>query len=46
MGSEMCIRDSYKAVNERRLLHIYIDPAGVVRRYRTGDDLDIDRLRW
>jgi len=36
----------YKAVNERRLLHIYIDPAGVVRRYHTGDDLEFDRLRW
>jgi hypothetical protein len=35
----------YKSVNERRLLHIYIDPAGVVRRYHTGDDLDFDRLR-
>ena len=35
----------YKAVNERRLLYIYIDPAGVVRRYHTGDDLSLDRIR-
>jgi hypothetical protein len=35
----------YKAVNERRMLHIYIDPTGVVRRYHTGDDLDFDRIR-
>jgi len=36
----------YKAVNERRMLYIYLDPAGVVRRYHTGDDLQLDRLRW
>jgi len=35
----------YKAVNERRMLHIYIDPTGVVRRYHTGDDLALDRIR-
>jgi hypothetical protein len=35
----------YKAVNERRMLYIYIDPTGVVRRYHTGDDLDLDRIR-
>jgi hypothetical protein len=35
----------YKAVNERRMLYIYIDPTGVVRRYHTGDDLALDRLR-
>jgi len=35
----------YKAVNERRMLYIYIDPTGVVRRYHTGDDLDFDRIR-
>lgn len=35
----------YKAVNERRMLYIYIDPTGVVRRYHTGDDLEFDRLR-
>ncbi len=35
----------YKAVNERRMLYIYIDPTGVVRRYHTGDDLELDRFR-
>ncbi|RSZ38594.1 hypothetical protein EJO70_20120 [Variovorax sp. 553] len=35
----------YKAVNERRMLYIYIDPTGVVRRYHTGDDLEFDRIR-
>ena len=35
----------YKAVNERRLLYIYLDPTGVVRRYHTGDDLELDRIR-
>ncbi|WP_431132408.1 hypothetical protein [Variovorax paradoxus] len=35
----------YKAVNERRMLYIYIDPTGVVRRYHTGDDLELDRIR-
>ena len=35
----------YKAVNERRMLYIYIDRAGVVRRYHTGDDLEFERVR-
>jgi hypothetical protein len=35
----------YKAVNERRMLYIYIDPTGVVRRYHTGDDLELERIR-
>jgi phosphoribosylcarboxyaminoimidazole (NCAIR) mutase len=35
----------YKAVNERRMLYIYMDPTGVVRRYHTGDDLELDRFR-
>jgi hypothetical protein len=35
----------YKAVNERRMLYIYIDPTGVVRRYHTGDDLEFERIR-
>ncbi|KIQ35869.1 membrane protein [Variovorax paradoxus] len=35
----------YKAVNERRMLYIYIDPTGVVRRYHTGDDLEFERVR-
>jgi phosphoribosylcarboxyaminoimidazole (NCAIR) mutase len=35
----------YRAVNERRMLYIYIDPTGVVRRYHTGDDLELDRFR-
>ena len=35
----------YKAVNERRMLYIYIDPTGVVRRWHTGDDLEFDRIR-
>jgi hypothetical protein len=35
----------YKAVNERRMLSIYMDPTGVVRRYHTGDDLELDRFR-
>ncbi|MBT2322305.1 hypothetical protein J7E62_08100 [Variovorax paradoxus] len=29
----------YKMINARRLLYIYVDPAGVVQRYHTGDDL-------
>ena len=33
----------YKWQNTPRLLHIYIDPAGVVQRYHTGDDLMLDR---
>ncbi|OEZ28752.1 hypothetical protein [Variovorax boronicumulans] len=35
----------YKAINERRMLYIYIDPTGVVRRYHTGDDLEFERIR-
>ncbi|SFP80899.1 hypothetical protein [Variovorax sp. 770b2] len=35
----------YKAVNERRMLYIYMDPTGVVRRYHTGDDLEFERVR-
>lgn len=35
----------YKQINERRLLYIYLDPTGVVRRYHTGDDLSLDRVR-
>ena len=35
----------FKVINQYRLLHIYIDPTGVVARYHTADDLtrDIDR---
>lgn len=29
----------YKQVNNPRLLYIYLDPQGVVRRYHVGDDL-------
>lgn len=29
----------YRQLNTPRLLYIYIDPQGVVRRYHTGDDL-------
>jgi len=29
----------YRQINEPRLLYIYIDRAGVVRRYHVGDDL-------
>ena len=29
----------YKHVNNPRLLYIYLDPQGVVRRYHVGDDL-------
>lgn len=36
----------FKAVNERRLLHIYIDPTGTVARYHTADDVMRDVLRW
>jgi len=31
----------YLQVNSARLLYIYIDPQGVVRRYHTGDDLRV-----
>ena len=33
----------YRAVNDVRLLHIYIDPAGLVQRYHTGDELNLER---
>ena len=35
----------FKAINQYRLLHIYIDPTGAVTRYHTADDLsrDVDR---
>ena len=36
----------FKALNERRLLHIYIDPTGAVARYHTADDLMRDDVRW
>lgn len=36
----------YKSINAPRLLHIYIDPAGVVQRYHVADDLTFERLRW
>ncbi len=29
----------YRQINEPRLLYIYIDPTGVVRRYHVSDDL-------
>ena len=32
----------YKAINTPRLLYIYVDPHGVVRRYHTGDDLMLE----
>ena len=32
----------YLAHNNHRLLYIYIDPQGVVRRWNTGDDLRYD----
>ncbi|VTU41032.1 hypothetical protein H4CHR_05766 [Variovorax sp. PBS-H4] len=34
----------YKWQNSPRLLYIYIDPTGVVRRYHTGDDLMLELL--
>lgn len=34
----------FKAANARRLLYIYIDPTGLVQRYHTGDDLQLERL--
>ncbi|WP_076998957.1 hypothetical protein [Variovorax sp. KK3] len=34
----------YKFQNTPRLLYIYIDPTGVVRRYHTGDDLTLELL--
>ncbi|HSU21370.1 MAG TPA: hypothetical protein VLK60_05705 [Variovorax sp.] len=36
----------YRAVNDVRLLHIYIDPAGRVTRYHTGPDLTRQWMRW
>jgi len=36
----------FKALNEPRLLHIYIDPTGLVARYHTADDLMRDDFRW
>lgn len=34
----------YKWQNSPRLLYIYFDPAGVVQRYHTGDDLMLELL--
>lgn len=34
----------YKAQNVRRLLYIYVDPQGLVQRWNTGEELDLDRL--
>lgn len=37
----------YRQINNPRILYIYIDPQGVVRRYHTADDPTVnDRLRW
>jgi hypothetical protein len=36
----------YKAINELRLLHIYVRPDGVVDRYQTMDDFRITNTRW
>jgi hypothetical protein len=36
----------FKALNAHRLLHIYIDPTGLVARYHTADDLMRDDIRW
>ncbi len=36
----------YRAVNDLRLLYIYIDPAGRVTRYHTGPDLSRQWMRW
>ncbi len=36
----------YLMLNSPRLLYIYVDPQGVVRRYHVGDDLRRERLRW
>lgn len=35
----------FKDLNEHRLLHIYIDPTGLVARYHTADDLMRDDFR-
>jgi len=32
----------YRSMNTPRFFYIYIDPAGVVQRYHTGDDLTLD----
>lgn len=34
----------YKAQNNHRLLHIYIDPQGLVQHYNVGDDLSLELL--
>jgi hypothetical protein len=36
----------YLHINNRRLLHIYIDPSGRVAYYNVGDDLRYERWRW
>nr|WP_301334589.1 hypothetical protein [Variovorax dokdonensis] len=37
----------YRQINNPRILYIYIDPQGVVRRYHSADDPTInDRFRW
>lgn len=36
----------YRAINEPRLLYIYIDPQGVVQRYNVADDLTANQWRW
>jgi hypothetical protein len=36
----------FKSMNARRLLHIYLDPTGVVARYHTADDVMRDDVRW
>jgi len=36
----------FKVINAPRLLHIYIDPTGLVARYHTADDLMRDDIRW
>jgi hypothetical protein len=35
----------YKAINEHRLLHIYVRPDGVVDRYQTIDDFRVTNSR-
>lgn len=36
----------YRTLNDVRLLHIYVDPAGRVTRYHTGPDLSRQWMRW
>ena len=36
----------YLHINNRRLLYIYVDPAGRVDHYSVGDDLERERWRW